>query len=130
MVTPVTATMNPPARGTARQLFYWASTLVVTLIAALTVLEAFGVYVFPHRSWSEGINPRVIQFRGGVTYYKYISVKPSDLRRDLPSGVQPTFMGILADVGGRRPTDARGKFFLRLMTLPEDLFFLALVWLV
>ena len=42
--------------------------LVVTLIAALTVLEAFGVYYFPHRSWSEGINPRVIQTRGGALY--------------------------------------------------------------
>jgi hypothetical protein len=101
--------------------------LVVVLIAALTVLETFGVYFFPHRSWSEGINARVIQIRGGALYYHYISVKPSDLRLQLPAGLQPTFMGVLADV---RPTDARAKFFLRLMTLPEDLFVLALVWLV
>src|SRR5262249_35855071 len=36
-------------------------------------------------------------------------------------------MGVLAAI---RPADARAKFFLRLMTVPEDLFFLALVWLV
>ena len=101
--------------------------LVVTLIAALTLLEAFGVYYFPHRSWSEGINAKVIQIRGGALYYRYISVKPSDLRLQLPAGVQPTFLGVLADIRG---LDARGKLFLRLMTLPEDLFFLALVWLV
>jgi len=127
MVTPITATLNSSASGTARQFFYWISMLVVTLIAALTVMEAFGVYYFPHRSWSEGINPRVIRIRGGALYYEYISVKPSDLGLQLPAGVQPTFMGVLAEI---RPTDARGKLFLRLMTLPEDLFFLALVWLV
>ncbi len=127
MFTPITTTMNASASRTARHLFYGISMLVVTLIAALTVLEAFGVYYFPHRSWSEGINPKVIQIRGGALYYRYISVKPSDLQLQLPAGVQPTFMGVLAAI---RPTDARGKFFLRLMTLPEDLFFLALVWLV
>jgi hypothetical protein len=127
MLTNITATLNPSASGTARHLFYWISMLVVVLIAALTVLEAFGVYFFPHRSWSEGINGRVIQTRGGAFYHRYISIKPSDLRLQLPAEVQPTFMGVLADI---RPTDARGKFFLRLMTLPEDLFFLALVWLV
>jgi hypothetical protein len=127
MFTPITATLNPSASGTARRLFYWISLLVVTLIAALTVLEAFGVYYFPHRSWSEGISPRVIQTRGGALYHEYIAVKPSDLQLQLPAGVQPTFMGVAAAV---RPTDARGKLFLRLMTLPEDLFFLALVWLV
>ena len=99
----------------------------MTLIAATTVMEAFGVYFFPHRSWSEGINPRVIQIRGGALYYRYISVTPADLRLQLPAGVQPTFMGVLAEI---KPTDARGKLFLRLMTLPEDFFFLALVWLV
>jgi len=130
MFTPMTVTLNPPASGTARQLFYWFSTLVLTLIAALTVLEAFGVYFFPHRSWSEGINPKVIQIRGGALYYRYIGVKPSDLQLQLPEGVRPTFVGVLADIGGHRPTDTRGKLFLRLMTLPEDLFFLALVWLV
>jgi len=126
MVTPVSATLNSPASGTARRLFYWISMLVVALIAAVTVMEAFGVYFFPHRSWSEGINPRVIQTRGGALYHRYIGVTPSDLRRELPAGVQPTFMGIAATI---EPTDARGKLFLRLMTLPEDLFFLALVWL-
>jgi hypothetical protein len=127
MITPITATLNTSASGTARQLFYWISMLVVTLIAAITVMEAFGVYFFPHRSWSEGINAKVIQIRGGALYYSYISVKPSDLRIQFPVGVQPTFMGVLAEI---RPTDARGKLFLRLMTLPEDLFLLALVWLV
>jgi len=127
MFTPITATLNASASGTARHLFYCISMLVVMLIAALTVLEAFGVYFFPHRSWSEGINPKVIQTRAGALYYRYIGVKPSDLRRELPAGVQPTFMGVLAAI---RPADARAKLFLRLMTLPEDLFFLALVWLV
>jgi hypothetical protein len=127
MFTPITATLNPSASGTARQLFYWISMLVVTLIAALTLLEAFGVYFFPHHSWSEGINPKVIQIREGARYYRYVSVKPSDVRFQLPAGVQPTFMGVLAEI---KPTDARGKLFLRLMTLPEDLFLLALVWLV
>ena len=127
MFTPITATLNPTASGTARQLFYWISAVVVTLIAALTLLVAFGVYFFPHRSWSEGINPKVIQIRGGALYYRYIEVKPSDLERQLPPGVQPTFMGVLAEI---RPIDARGKLFLRLMTLPEDLFLLTLVWLV
>jgi hypothetical protein len=89
-------------------------------------MEAFGVYYFPHRSWSEGINPNVIQFRGGANYHRYVGVSPSDLRLQLPAGVQPTFMGVLAPI---RSTDARGTLFLRLMTLPEDLFFLALVWL-
>lgn len=126
MVTPVTATLNSSASGTARQLFYWISMLVVTLIAVLTVMEAFGVYFFPHRSWSEGINPKVIQIRSGALY-RYISVTPSDLRLPLPAGVRPTFLGVLADM---RPADARGRLFLRLMTLPEDIFLLALVWLV
>jgi hypothetical protein len=49
MVTSITATLNASASGTARQLFYWISMLVVTLIAAITVMEAFGVYVFPSR---------------------------------------------------------------------------------
>jgi hypothetical protein len=29
--------------------------LFVTLIAATAVMEAFGIYYFPHRSWSEGM---------------------------------------------------------------------------
>ena len=127
MVTPITATLNSSASSPGRQLFHWISLLVVTLIAALTVMEAFGVYLFPHRSWSEGINPKVIQIRGGALYYRYISVTPSDLRLQLPAGVQTTFMGVLAEIN---PTDARAKIFLRLMTLPENLFFLVLVWLV
>ena len=126
MFTTITATLNPSASRTARELFYWISLLVVVLIAAVTVMEAFGVYYFPHRSWSEGINARVIQIRGGALYHEYIAVKPTDLRLQLPAGVQPTFMGIAAPI---RPTDARGTLFLRLMTLPEDLFFLALVWI-
>ena len=127
MVTPITTTLNSSASGTARQLFYWISMVVVMLIAAITLMEAFGVYYFPHRSWSEGINPRVIQTNLGAVYYEYIDLKASDLKRQLPAGVQPTFMGVLAPI---KATDARGKLFLRLMTLPEDLFFLALVWLV
>ena len=129
MFTTITATLNPAASGTARRLFYWISLLIVVLIAALTVLEAFGVYYFPHRSWSEGINPRVIQTRGGALFYEYIEVRPSELQlqRPLPAGAQPTFVGVAAAIN---PTDARGKLFLRLMTLPEDLFFLILVWLV
>ena len=127
MFTTITATLSPSAGGTVRRLFYWMSMVVVMLIAAVTVLEAFGIYFFPHHSWSEGINPKVIQIRGVALYHEYIIVKPSDLRLQLPAGVQPTFMGVAAVI---KPTDARGKLFLRLMTLPEDLFFLALVWLV
>ena len=127
MFTPTTTMLNTSASGTARQLFYWISMLVVTLIAAVTVMEAFGVYFFPHRSWSEGINPRVIQTRQAALYHRYIAVNTSELRRELPAGVQPTFMGVAAVI---KPTDARGKLFLRLMTLPEDLFFLVLVCLV
>ena len=127
MFTPTTAMLNTSSSGTARQLFYWISMLVVALIAAITLMEAFGFYFFPHRSWSEGINPRVIQTRGAALYHRYIAVNTSDLRRELPAGVQPTFMGVAAEI---KPTDARGKLFLRLMTLPEDLFFLVLVCLV
>jgi hypothetical protein len=127
MFTHITATLSPSASGTARHLFYWTSLLVVALVAALTVLEAFGFYYFPHRSWSEGNRARVIQTNLGANYLEYIEVKPSDLRRQLPAGVQPIFMGVVAPI---QRTDARGKLFLRLMTLPEDLFFLALVWLV
>ena len=127
MVTPIAATLNSTASGRARQLFYWLSMVVVLLIAALTVMEAFGVYYFPHRSWSEGINPSVIQTSEGGLYYTYLSIKPSDLRFELPNEVRPMFIGVLADI--TRP-DVRGKLFLRLMTLPEDLVLLALVWLV
>jgi hypothetical protein len=127
MFTAITATLSPPASGTARSLFYWISLLALALIAALTVLEAFGFYWYPHRSWSEGINPKVIQTNLGAVYYEYIEVKPSDLRRQLPAGVQPTFMGVFAPI---KQPDSHGKLFLRLMTVPEDLFFLVLVWLV
>src|SRR5215467_1634403 len=127
MVTPIAATLNSTASGRARRLFYWLSMVVVLLIAALTVMEAFGVYYFPHRSWSEGINPSVIQTNGGALYYTYLFIEPSDLRFELPNEVRPMFIGVLADI--TRP-DVRGKLFLRLMTLPEDLVLLALVWLV
>src|SRR5262249_40086679 len=103
------------------------STILVVLIAAVTVLEAFGIYYFPHHSWSEGISPKVIQTRSGALYHEYVTVRPSDLQRRLPPGAQPTFLGVAAPINA---TDARGKLFLRLMTLPEDLFFLVLVWLV
>src|SRR5215470_8599301 len=127
MVTPIAATLNSTASGRARQLFYWLSMVVVLLIAALTVMEVFGVYYFPHRSWSEGINPSVIQTSESALYYTYLSIKPSDLRFELPNEVRPMFIGVLADI--TRP-DVRGKLFLSLMTLPEDLVLLALVWLV
>jgi hypothetical protein len=77
MVTQITAALNSAASGTARQLFYWISLLVVTLIAALTVMEAFGIYYFPHRSWSEGINSNVVQIRGGAST---INTSASSLR--------------------------------------------------
>jgi hypothetical protein len=127
MVTSIAETLNSSASGTARQLFYWISMLVATLIAAITVMEASGAYFFLHRSWSESTGDRVIQGPGGALYYTYMSVKPSDLRFQFPAGVRPTFVGVLADIN---PTDARAKLFLRLMTLPEDVFFLILVWLV
>ena len=127
MVTPIAVKLNSTASGRPRRLFYWLSMVVVLLIAAVTVMEAFGVYYFPHRSWSEGINPSVIQTRGGAVYYTYLFIAPSDLRFELPDEVRPMFLGVLADI---KRTDARGKFFLRLMTLPEDLVLLALVWLV
>lgn len=127
MVTPIAAKLNSTARGRARRLFYWLSMVVVLLIAAVTVMEAFGVYYFPHRSWSEGANSSVIQTRGGALYYTYLHVKPSDLRFELPDEVRPMFLGVFADITG---IDARGKLFLRLMTLPEDLALLAMVWLV
>jgi hypothetical protein len=127
MVTAITSALYSSASGTARQFFYWISMLVVALIAALTLMEAFGVYLFRHRSWSEGTNAQVIQIHERALYYTNVWVKPSDLRRELPTGVQPTFVWVLAEIN---PTDARAKLFLRLMTLPEDLFFLVLVWLV
>lgn len=127
MFSAIPATLNPSASVTARRFFYWISLLAVALIAALTVLEAFGFYWFSHHSWSEGINPKVIQTNLGAVFYEYIEVKPSDLQRQLPAGVQPTFVGVFAPI---KQPDARGKLFLRLMTVPEDLFFLALVWLV
>src|SRR5215472_4437363 len=98
MVTPIAATLNSTASGTARQLFYWLSLVVVLLIAAVTVMEAFDVYYFPHRSWSEGINPSVIQTSGGAVYYTPLRIAPSDLRFELPGEVQPMFLGVLADI--------------------------------
>ncbi len=127
MVTPIAATLHSTVSGTARRLFYWLSMVVVLLIAALTVMEAFGIYYFPHRSWSEGINPSVIQTNAGAVYYTYLRITPPDLRFALPDEVRPMFLGVFADI---TQTDARGKLFLRLMTLPEDLVLLALVWLV
>jgi len=127
MFTSMTTTAAASVGGTARHLAYWLSTLAVIAIAALTVLEAFGVYYFPHHSWSEGISPKVILSRQTVLYHEYISVIASDVRTELPDGVQPTFLGVAAPV---HATDARGKLFLRVMTLPEDLFFLGLIWIV
>src|SRR6516162_7413255 len=98
MFTAITATLSPPASGTARSLFYWISLLALALIAALTVLEAFGFYWYPHRSWSEGINPKVIQTNLGAVYYAYIEVKPSDLRRQLPAWRPATFMGVFRPI--------------------------------
>jgi hypothetical protein len=117
---------NPVSGGTLRQWFYWISLLVVLAIAAQTVLEALDVHYFPRRSWSEGISPKVIQTLNSKVYFEFIVVRPSDLQLMLPPGVQPVFLGVSALV---RPTNTAAKLLLRAMTIPDDLFLLALVWM-
>jgi hypothetical protein len=118
---------NTAPDGTLRQWFYWISLLIVMVIAAQTVLEALDVHYFPRRSWSEGISPKVIQTQNTKIYFEFISVRRSDLQLKLPDGVQPVFLGITAIV---RPTNTAGKLLLRTMTIPDDLFLLALVWMI
>jgi hypothetical protein len=116
----------PVPVGTLRQWFYWISLLVVLAIAAQTTLEALDIHYFPRRSWSEGISPKVIQTLNSKIFFEYIAVRPSDLQLKLPPGVQPVFLGVTALV---RPTNAASKLLLRTMTIPDDLFLLALVWM-
>jgi len=117
---------KPVPIGTLRQWFYWISLLVVLAIAAQTVLEALDVHYFPRRSWSEGISPKVIQTLNSKVYFEFIVARPSDLQLKLPDGVQPVFLGVTALV---RPTNTAAKLLLRAMTIPDDLFLLALVWM-
>src|SRR5438552_973571 len=119
-------TLAPAPNGTPRRLFYWISLLVVISIAVQTALEGLDVHLFPRRSWSEGISPKVIQTPDTKLYYEYIEVRPSDLQMKLPPGVQPAFLGVLAVV---HPTNTAAKLLLRAMTIPDDLFLLALVWM-
>jgi hypothetical protein len=119
-------TQAPVPNETLRRLFYWISLLVVISIAVQTALEGLDVHIFPRRSWSEGISPKVIQTRNSKLYYEYIAVGPSDLRLELPPGVQPSFLGVAAVVN---PTNTAAKLLLRAMTIPDDLFLLALVWM-
>jgi hypothetical protein len=118
---------KPVPVGTLRQWFYWISLLVVLAIAAQTTLEALDVHYFPRRSWSEGISPKVIQTLNTKVYFEFISVRPSDLQLKLPDGVQPVFLGVTAIV---RPTNTAARLLLRTMTIPDDLFLLALVWMI
>jgi len=117
---------TPAPNETLRRLFYWFSLLVVVAIAAQTALEALDVHIFPRRSWSEGISPKVIQARNSKLYFEYISVGPSDLQLQLPPGVLPVFLGVAAEV---HPTNTAAKLLLRVMTIPDDLFLLALAWM-
>ena len=118
--------MTSSSTQTTRRVFYWISLAILILTAAQTVLDALDVRHLPRRSWSEGINPKVIQVPGSTLYFEYISVKKEDIRISLPDGVQPFFLGLAAVVN---PKNAAAKGLLRIMTIPEDLFFLALVWL-
>lgn len=111
---------------TARRLFYWLSLIFVILIAVQTLLDAAGITVIPRRSWSEGISPKVIQTPGRAIYYEYIALKREDLKIQLPDGVQSSFLGLAAVIN---PTGKMAKVLLRTMTIPEDLFFLGIVWL-
>jgi len=116
----------PAPNGTLRRMFYWISLLVVISIAAQTALEGLDVHLFPRRSWSEGISPKVIQTGNTKVYFEFISVRPSDLQLKLPSGVQPVFLGVTAVV---HPANTPAKLLLRALTIPDDLFLLALVWM-
>ena len=118
--------MTTSTATAARRVFYWLSLIVVILISAQTVLDALGVTLIPRRSWSEGISPKVIQVPGRTIYYEYIALKRENLRIQLPDGVQTSFLGLAAVVN---PTTAAAKALLRAMTIPEDLFFLGIIWL-
>src|SRR3954463_15054026 len=118
---------NLASGGTLRRWFYWISLLAVLAIAAQTTLEALDIHYFPRRSWSEGISPKVIQTINSKIYFEFITVRSSDLQLKLPDGVQPVFLGITAIV---RPTNTAAKLLLRTMTIPDDLFLLALVWMI
>jgi hypothetical protein len=121
--------LSAPFNGTAKRLFYWLSMLVVLLIAGQTVLDAFGVQVIPHRAWAQGISPTVIQIPGGqAIYYQYILVDAAaaNLKFELPAGAQSSFLGVSAVI---QPSDRKAEILLRLMTMPEDFFLLAVVWL-
>jgi hypothetical protein len=114
---------------TPQRLFYWISMLVVLLFVGQAVLDAFDVHLFPHRAWAQGISPTVIQVPGGpAIYYQYILVPTTaaNLKFELPDGAQSSFLGVAAVI---QPSDKRAKILLRLLTLPEDLFLLAVVWL-
>jgi len=118
---------NPDSGGTLRQWFYWISLLVVLAIAVQTTLEAVDIHVFPRRSWSDGISPKVIQTRNSKLYFEFMAVRSSDLQLKLPDGVQPAFLGVAAVV---HPDNTASKLLLRTMTIPDDLFLLALVWMI
>jgi hypothetical protein len=118
---------NDTLKNPLRQWFYWLSLLLVLAIAAQTTLDALDIHYFPRRSWSEGISPKVIQTLNSKIYFEFITVRSSDLQLKLPDGVQPVFLGITALV---RPTNKVSKLLLRTMTIPDDLFLLALVWMV
>jgi hypothetical protein len=118
--------LAPVPNGTLRRWFYWLSLLVLISIAVQTALEVLDVHVFPRQSWSEGISPRVVQSRNSKLYFEYIGVGPSDLQLKLPPGVQPSFLGVAAVV---HPRNTAAKLLIRAMTIPDDLFFLALVWM-
>ena len=117
---------TPPSNGFAHRLLYWITLLVVVLIIGQIVLDAFGVQFFPRRSWSEGISAKVVQVRDRALYFEFIDMKVSDIKTTLPPGVEPHFLGVTAVIN---PSDVRAKLFLRAMTIPEDLFLLAVVWL-
>ena len=119
--------LAPAPHGTPRRLFYWISLLVVISIAVQTALEGLDIHLFPRRSWSEGISPKVIQTPDTKLYYEYIAVRPSDLQLKLRDGVLPSFLGVAAVV---HPTNTAAKLLLLAMTIPDDLFLLALVWMI
>jgi hypothetical protein len=103
--------------------------VVVLLIALQTALDALNVRVLPHRAWAQGISPTVVQVPGGpAIYYKYVLVDATAANEkfNLPTGAQSSFLGVSAIINA---SDTSSKLLLRLMTLPEDLFLLAVVWI-
>jgi len=121
--------VNPHSKNTSRRLFYWLSLLVVLLFVGQAVLDAFDVRLFAQRAWAQGISPTVIQIPGGpAIYYQYILVPATaaNLKFELPAGAQSSFLGVAAVI---QPSDSKAKILLRLLTLPEDFFLLAVVFL-